>query len=179
MLPCTPPPALPCALAQPHPDRSGGISFAPQPIEPAAWSCLCRITAPRRVAPIFPSRQAGSGGICHLLYSSNHAIPASRQINYMEVIPPSTGITCPVTNEAASEQSQITASPTSSGSAILCIGITLRVRSLSSGWVRVRFSIKRVRSVGAGHTTFTLMPDVATSRAAAFERPIKPVLLAS
>jgi hypothetical protein len=51
----------------------------------------------------------------------------------METIPSSIGITCPVMDEAASEHSQITASATSSGSALLCMWMTLEVRSLSSG----------------------------------------------
>ena len=87
--------------------------------------------------------------------------------------PPSTGSAWPFTNDAASEHSQTTASPTSFASASLRIGETLRRASSIFGLAARRCCIISVRTV-PGQTAFTRMPLRPYSMAAALVSPTTP-----
>src|SRR5215467_12950322 len=62
----------------------------------------------------------------------------SHSLLYCATSPPSMLMACPVTNEAASEQSQSTASATSSGVPTRPMGSMAMMRALSSGSLKPR-----------------------------------------
>src|SRR6266446_8877736 len=84
---------------------------------------------------------------------------------------------CPVTKDAASEQSHITASAISSGRPILPTGCRATIWASISGLLVRASSINGVR-IYPGHTAFTRIPDLAYSSAAVFVNPTTPCLLA-
>src|SRR5262249_13725901 len=88
------------------------------------------------------------------------------------------GIACPVTKEAASEQSQTTASAISSGLPARPIGWAAAMAASTLGCWRVIRLIIGV-SIAPGQTTFTRMPDLAYSKAAVLVSPTTPCLLAT
>src|SRR5713101_8258502 len=96
---------------------------------------------------------------------------------YCAVRPPSTVIEHPVTNEAASEHSQMTASAISSGRALRPIGSTSSSRAASLGRPATIPWTSGV-STTPGHTSLTLIPERAYSSAAHFVRPTTPCLAA-
>src|SRR5712691_89304 len=96
---------------------------------------------------------------------------------YCATNPPSTVMVCPVTNEAASEQSQTTASAISSGVPTRPMGSLAMMRALRSG------SLKPIAVIGVwitpGQTHLTRIPWWAYSSAAVLVRPTTPCLLAT
>src|SRR2546426_9424855 len=101
----------------------------------------------------------------------------SHGLFYCAMYPPSTLMACPVTNEAASEQSHTTASAISSGVPTRPIGSLAMMRALRSG------SLRPLAVIGVwitpGQTQLTRIPCCAYSSAAVFVRPTTPCLLAT
>src|SRR5262249_45234383 len=94
------------------------------------------------------------------------------------VQPPSTGMTCPVTWEAPSEQRKTTTSAASSGSHQRPSGTTDNIAAcLSAGSDLIR-SVRGVWT-NPGATAFTRIPWVAYCSAADLVRPDTPCLLAT
>src|SRR5262249_32994852 len=92
--------------------------------------------------------------------------------------PPSTAMGKPVTNEAASEHNQTTASPTSSGLAMRPTGSIATNCSSAPGVLRIARSTIGVW-ITPGHTAFTRIPDLAYSSAAVLVSPLTPCLAAT
>src|SRR5262249_49617956 len=96
---------------------------------------------------------------------------------YCATIPPSTVIVCPVTNDAASEHNQTTASATSSGVPTRPTGSLATTRALHAG------SLQALSVIGVwiapGQTQLTRIPCRAYSNAAVLVRPTTPCLLAT
>src|SRR6266566_739781 len=96
---------------------------------------------------------------------------------YCATYPPSTLMACPVTNEAASEQSHTTASAISSGLPIRPRGSMAMICALRSG------SLQALSVIGVwitpGQTQLTRIPCWAYSSAAVLVRPTTPCLLAT
>src|SRR5712691_2992020 len=96
---------------------------------------------------------------------------------YCATNPPSTVMVCPVTNEAASEQSQTTASAISSGCPIRPTGSLAIIRAIRSGSC-IPCAVIGV-AIYPGQTQLTRIPCCAYSNAAVFVRPTTPCLLAT
>ncbi len=94
---------------------------------------------------------------------------------YCAVIPPSTGIAHPVTNDAASESSHATASAISAGLPIRDTGSTATSRSLIRGFVETKLWTIAV-SITPGHTQLIRIFARAYSRAPVFVSPTTPCL---
>src|SRR5215831_15375707 len=96
---------------------------------------------------------------------------------YCATSPPSTLMACPVTNEAASEQSHTTVSATSSGVPTRPMGSLATICAFCSG------SLKPLAVIGVwiypGQTQLTRIPCCAYSNAAVFVSPTTPCLLAT
>jgi len=90
-------------------------------------------------------------------------------------MPPSTGIDAPVTDDAASESSHVTASAISEGRPMRAIGSTLTSLSLSRGCVDSIPATIAV-SITPGQTALTRIPVRAYSSAAVLVKPITPCL---
>src|SRR5215475_3561428 len=108
---------------------------------------------------------------------SNAPCCLSHDLLYCVTYPPSTVIVCPVTKEAASEQSQTTASATSSEAPTRPMGSLARRRALSSGLRKPRAIIGVW--ITPGQMQFTRIPCCAYSNAAVFVSPTTPCLLAT
>lgn len=85
----------------------------------------------RKYAPMEYCPSNVDNPLRHTLYRTIHAPP------YCATNPPSTVMVCPVTNEAASEQSQTTASAISSGVPTRPIGSLVIMRALRSGSLKL------------------------------------------
>ena len=90
--------------------------------------------------------------------------------------PPSTGMTAPVTNEAASPHRKATTAATSSAVPKRPMGMAAASRSLAGLGQRVGHGGGRS---GPGSTTLTVTLRVATSRAIERVRPTRPALAAA
>src|SRR5712691_12949748 len=109
--------------------------------------------------------------LCHTPCCVSHGLL------YCATNPPSTVMVCPVTNDAASEQSHTTASAISSGVPTRPIGSLAMMRALRSGLLKP-LSVMGVW-ITPGQTQLTRIPCCAYSNAAVFVSPTTPCLLAT
>ena len=110
--------------------------------------------------------------LCNTLRCFIHALL------YCASDPPSTLMACPVTNEAASEHNQTTASATSSGLPSLPLGLRVIAPSSNCGFASIPCCAIGVRMT-PGQTQFTRIPCLAYCNAADLVSPTTPCLLAS